>query len=152
MGKYVRNVKNIIIVTLFAASMIMVSCKKEKAQKTIPVEIRNGGIVVYEKDGHGLVITPEDIGWLDWDSAKVACDSLVLNSYSDWHLPTKDEMNDVYINLDKAGSGGFRDGCYWTSTSFSGGFGHWIHFFHDGTQMGDPYDGDQHLVRAVRVF
>jgi len=146
-------VKNIIILTLFAASMMVVSCRKDKVQKTTPVEIRNGGIVVYEKDGHGLVVTPDDLDYqLDWKSAKVACDSLVLNSYSDWHLPTKDEMNDVYINLDKNGSGGFHDGCYWTSTSFSGGFGHWIHFFHDGTQMGDAYDGNQHLVRAVRVF
>lgn len=57
--------KNILILTLLAASTILVSCKKDSAKKTIPVEIRNGGIVVYEKDGHGLVVTPDDIGWLD---------------------------------------------------------------------------------------
>jgi hypothetical protein len=146
-------VKNIIILTLFTASMMVVSCRKDKVQKTTPVEIRNGGIVVYEKDGHGLVVTPDDLDYqLDWKSAKVACDSLVLNSYSDWHLPTKDEMKDVYINLNKAGSHASIDGCYWTSTPAQGGFGHWTQYFHDGTQLEDPYDGNRYFVRAVRLF
>ena len=58
--------------------------------------IKRGGIIVYEKNGHGLVVAPSTLHPEWWDDAKIACDTLVLNGYSNWHLPTKKELNSLY--------------------------------------------------------
>ncbi len=55
-------------------------------------QFKHGGIVVYEQDGHGLVVARTDLGFMDWNAAKIACDELVLNGYSDWRLPTAEEL------------------------------------------------------------
>lgn len=64
----------------------------------------NGGFVVHEKDGHGLVLSLIDIGEESiWNDAKTACDELVLNGYFDWRLPTKDELELVINSAFKLG-------------------------------------------------
>ena len=80
-------------------------------------QFKHGGFVVYEKDGHGLVAAITGLGKLDWNDAKTACDELVLNGYSDWHLPNYDEL--VYIDkLIKKGIILNQDyyGYYWSSS------------------------------------
>jgi hypothetical protein len=63
-------------------------------------EFKHGGIVVYEKNGHGLVVAITDIvEEKDWNGAKQACEELVLNGYSDWRLPTKEELERIRISL-----------------------------------------------------
>ena len=47
------------------------------------------------------------------------CIDLVLNGYNDWHLPSKDELNKLYINKDAIG--GFVNFPYWSSTASSYG-------------------------------
>jgi hypothetical protein len=114
-------------------------------------KIKNGGIVVYEKNGHGLVVAPTDLEPSDWYDAKIACGKLVLNGYSDWRLPTKKELNSLYMNRDKIdGLGGQY---YWSSTEWTDYGNVWGQYLDD--------DGKQHLlnksddfykVRAVRTF
>ena len=81
-------------------------------------QFKHGGFVVYEKNGHGLVAAITDLGKLDWNSAKTACDELILNGYSDWYLPSKEELNALYVNLNKLGVGGFVGYYYWSSAEF----------------------------------
>ena len=101
----------------------------------------------------GLVAAITDLGKLDWGSAKTACDELVLNGYSDWRLPTKEELNSVYVNLAKVGAGNFSEDFYWSSTG--GNEAAWIQGFNYGSQHGgDSYvnKNTTHSVRAVRRF
>jgi len=81
-------------------------------------QFKHGGFVVYDRDGHGLVTAITDIEEEknDFNSAKTACDELVLNGYSDWRLPTKEELNSLYVNLKMVGVGGFSNNYYWSST------------------------------------
>ena len=65
-------------------------------------KFKHGGFVVYEKDGHGMVAAVADLEEkMDWETAKNTCNDLMLNNYSDWRLPTKDDLNLLYLNLNQ---------------------------------------------------
>jgi hypothetical protein len=51
-------------------------------------------------------------------SARI-CDQLTLNGYSDWFLPSLDELSQMYIRLESAGFGSFAKQRYWSSTQDS---------------------------------
>ena len=76
------------------------------------------------------------------------CFDLVLNSYSDWYLPSKDELNKLYLN--KTAIGGFANASYWSSSEINNNSS-WRQYFGNGYQSsyGKDYIG---YVRAVRAF
>lgn len=81
------------------------------------------------------------------------CANLSLGGYSDWFLPSKDELNLMYTNLKLFGVGGFADTwllVYWSS---SGGRANnaWFQNFNNGHQGGN-YKYWTARVRAVRAF
>jgi len=75
--------------------------------------------------------------------------------YTDWYLPSKDELKILYINRDEIG--GFARDYYWSSTEAEVGsnggskdFAHY-HAFHFGTQSVDSKP-NRNCVRAIRSF
>jgi hypothetical protein len=69
--------------------------------------------------------------------------------YSDWFLPSQDELNVLYLN--RASIGGFADGYYWSSSEYDGDNA-WFHFFADGEQASGDKFYLKARVRAVRAF
>jgi hypothetical protein len=121
-------------------------------------QFKHGGFVVYEENGHGLVAAISDLGFMDWNSARTKCDELILNGYSDWHLPSKEELNSVYVNLKLPGVGGFGSSgnwepgwIYWSSTDYHNGVFAWTQNLKNGRQD-YYYDYSKYKVRAVRTF
>jgi len=110
-----------------------------------------GGIVFYlDGKGGGLAAAPAYQGVYSWDDAKKVCGNLVLNGYSDWYLPSKEELNLMYKNLKRKGLGGFAGEIYWSSSEGTAYIA-WLQAFGDGSQ----YDGGKYgnlRVRAVRAF
>ena len=78
------------------------------------------------------------------------CANFSLGGYSDWFLPSKDELNLMYENLKVAGVGGFDDVKYWSSSEYSAS-GAWYQYFGSGGQLGLNKDSTSR-VRAVRAF
>jgi hypothetical protein len=114
-------------------------------------QFKHGGFVVFEENGHGLVCSIIDLGYMDWNSAKTACDELILNGYSDWHLPTIDELNAIYINLIKQiGIDDFANS-FWSSTEDEYNKYAWFQHFHDNG-LGKYLKHVELNVRAVRSF
>jgi hypothetical protein len=117
-------------------------------------QFKHGGFVVYQRDGHGLVAAITDLGKMKMylNEAKTACDELILNGYSDWYLPSKDELKKIYVNLKKVGVGGFAYNSYWSSTEYV------IYYGEDfDWGVGLPRTAvrtvfDTSYVRAVRAF
>ena len=68
--------------------------------------------------------------------------------YSDWYLPSKDELNKLYLN--KTAVGGFAGGDYWSSSERLS-FIAWGQGFGGGGQGSASKDGADR-VRAVRAF
>ena len=118
-----------------------------------------GGIIFYldESRLHGMIAALSDMsgqsdgyreGCFTWSDANVACNSLVIGNYRDWHLPTRDELHKLYSS--KGVVGGFADKHYWSSTENSTG-GAWGQNFSAGyNTQGDKTNVLR--VRAVRYF
>ncbi len=117
-------------------------------------QFKHGGFVVFEENGHGLVAAITDLGKMDWNSAKTACEELILNGYSDWHLPSKEELISVYVNLKQVGIGGFANNAgsngYWSSTETSSSFA-WFQWF-SNDHLYESGKNSEFYVRAVRAF
>jgi hypothetical protein len=68
--------------------------------------------------------------------------------YNDWYLPSKDELNKLYLN--RVAIGGFATASYWSSSENDADYA-WLQIFDSGAQL--DYDKYAALrVRAVRAF
>jgi len=81
--------------------------------------------------------------------AASVCDNLVSGGYTDWYLPSKDELDMMYVNLHLQGLGNFNN-TYWSSTEYDDGLA-WLQFFANGNQP-TSYKNITLNVRAVRAF
>lgn len=89
-----------------------------------------GGIVVNESEGHGLVVASEDMDEVSWDDAMRICAELDLNGFSNWRLPTRKELDLLYKSREIIG--GFSDTTYWSSTDYDLA---WVQYFRTGAQF-----------------
>mgnify|MGYP006074371111 CR=1 FL=1 len=136
-------------------------------------DLRDGGIVFWiDGNGGGKVCALEDAPTLNWSDA-ISLFYSYTNSdtgtgvYSDWYLPSKDELQLMYANLQRfecstntpsvkddglcaTRKANFSTNNYWSSTEFDGNRA-WIQYFSDGFQ-GINGKGNSGLVRAVRAF
>jgi len=123
----------------------------EQAKKLKIGDKHGGGKIAWlDATGqHGLIAAEADLSMrYSWEAAKKACWELVSNGYSDWHLPTKDELNKLYYV--KSAVGGFSDYFYWSSTENIANNA-WSQVFGIGSQY---YSSKRNrlCVRAVRAF
>jgi hypothetical protein len=75
------------------------------------------GYVVDET--HGLIAAPSDMSGDTWNTSVIYCRDLVLNSYSDWRLPSLLELNNLYENKDAIGGFICNQMPYWSSTVYT---------------------------------
>jgi hypothetical protein len=78
------------------------------------------------------------------------CSDLVLGGYSDWYLPSKDELNLLY-ELCRSQIGGFSPSDYWSSSA-DDGHKAWVQYFVNGVQMPTTMNYEYNSVRAIRSF
>lgn len=80
------------------------------------------------------------------------CDASTLNGYSDWFLPSKDELNLMHQNLYLKNKGNFKTNVYWSSTQ-SSSLNAWRQLFNLNLNQA-YYDKDliAYLVRPARPF
>lgn len=89
-------------------------------------------------------------------AAKI-CYDLSLGGYSDWYLPSKYELNLMYLNIGQGNAlglgnvGGFASNYYWSSTEDLDKNNAWRQDFDNGPQI-NANKGTTLYVRAVRAF
>jgi hypothetical protein len=83
------------------------------------------------------------------------CADLTLGGYSDWFLPSKDELYQMYVILKESGYGDFSQAKYWSSSENGAGITGdpiaWLRSFDDGQEY-CTYTYRLCFVRAARAF
>jgi hypothetical protein len=87
-------------------------------------------------------------GCLTTGIAARLCGDLVLGGYSDWYLPSRDELYQLYLN--RVAIGGFATNGYWSSTEKASQYA-FLQFFNNGNNPNTGKD-QSNLVRAIRAF
>jgi hypothetical protein len=77
------------------------------------------------------------------------CADLVEGGYSDWYLPSKNELDKLYQNRNAIG--GFGNFFYWSSTQ-NDNISAWHQLFVNGSQGAGGKDGNAVVVRPIRAF
>jgi len=72
-----------------------------------------------------------------------------IGSYSDWYLPSKDELNKLYLN--RVAIGGFGSDIYWSSSAFNYSTTY-VQNFGNGGMYNEFSNGSGIHVRAIRTF
>lgn len=87
------------------------------------------------------------------NSAAKICKNYNGGGYTDWYLPSKDELNQLYITKDIVGTfGGFTTYSYWSSSESSSTKA-WSQSFQSGTQSAIIKSGfGAPWIRAIRNF
>jgi hypothetical protein len=101
--------------------------------------------------GTGNQNTIDIINGCNQEGAARLCGDLVLGGYSDWYLPSKDELNQLYLN--RVAIGGFVtvNYGYWSSTE-SSSTNAWHQNFLSGNQYTEDKGWSYGRVRTVRAF
>ncbi|MDB9721244.1 DUF1566 domain-containing protein [Winogradskyella sp.] len=122
----------------------------------------DGSFIDYKAYGSGLFEGKYNTSMINFiqggsTSAAAICGNLSLGVYSDWYLPSIEELNKMYQNIGQGQGnpslfnvGGFAYGFYWSSTEHDKN-NVWRESFNSGYQYYHPKDGTNH-VRAVRAF
>ena len=108
------------------------------------IESKSGVIIV----NNNLMVSEKDLSCANWEDAKKLCSEYRGGGWCDWRLPTKDELNQLYLNRDKIG--GFVANFYWSSSEYSS-LSSWKQNFTNGDQDYGTKNGSNY-VRAVRGF
>lgn len=115
-------------------------------------DIGPGGGLVFYIEGTRAWECSEVLGSSNWEGAKSLCSEYRGGGYSDWYLPSKDELDLVYINLRITGKISGND-WFWSSSEddYNIDIYAWGQRFSDGYQSGYGKKGTL-SVRAVRAF
>ncbi|MCL1827421.1 MAG: DUF1566 domain-containing protein [Candidatus Cloacimonetes bacterium] len=90
----------------------------------------------------------------EYSPAAQVCDYLYINGYTDWFLPSYDELTLMYENLALKGLGGFvtaYNGFYWSSSQYSQYYALSLRFSDGWTHYWYP-KYDTCYIRAARAF
>jgi hypothetical protein len=77
------------------------------------------------------------------------CDELLLNGYSDWFLPSRNEMAEMHVRRNEIG--GFAPNGYWTSSENTG-YNAWVSNFRNLGGSDYEFKNRPFYVRAIRAF
>lgn len=113
-------------------------------------DVQLESIPSFEYGGHSYMVAPNADDVMTLADANSYCQGLTQYGFSDWRLPTKAELEQMYFNKDQIGD--FLDKVYWSSTYSSTqnavDLYYVIHFLNGNVMEANP--GSKLRVRPIR--
>ena len=120
--------------------------KKEELKGVTVEEFDYKDVVLYtlpsfQYEGHFYQVAPDPRSEITWDNANDYCVALTYCNLSDWRLPTKEELRQIYA--ERASIGGFCFGDYWSSdrtNEYYTGYGYYHDYYYLSFGSGEVYN------------
>jgi len=114
-------------------------------------DIGPGGGIVFMVEGNFGMEVSRNLGEYNYSPAIEAVKNYRGGNFSDWRLPSINELNLIFQNIQKSGVVNLGDQEYWSTKRANDNSDGWFQRFSDGRQFDDNGNG-YHSVRAVRAF
>ncbi|MCL1813099.1 MAG: DUF1566 domain-containing protein, partial [Treponema sp.] len=122
-----------------------------QGQKSYEIGDRGpGGGFIFHTEGGVYMEVSLPLGSYNWNDAIEVARNYKGGGFSDWRLPTQDELNTIYVNLRKRNLAGLGNDTYWSSSQYGNNYAI-KQRFSDGYQY-DYSKSSSGSVRAIRVF
>ncbi len=96
-----------------------------------------------------IAVQTESIGTGNWEEVNTMCKNSRIGGYSDWRLPTKDELMQIHILRDKIGI--FDDRYYYWSSSVASASTYYTIYLSSGSIVPQKTN-DSYRARCVRTL
>ena len=102
-------------------------------------------------NGHTYMVAPDPGNEMEYDVALSYCTGLTLYGYSDWKMPTIDELMQMYVDRNQIG--GFQSAIYWSSSHPVSSTNRQltVNFTNGSTGEASNFNGAVRRVRPIRV-
>ena len=111
-----------------------------------------GGGIVFHIAGNTYMEVSHILGEYQWDEALKVAKNYKGGGFTNWQLPTKEQLNNIYVNLKDNSSANLGDTWHWSSSEYNDSDSDaWVQFFSNGNQY-SALKTKIGRVRAVRAF
>ncbi|MDR2900959.1 MAG: InlB B-repeat-containing protein [Treponema sp.] len=113
-----------------------------------------GGGTIFFAEGGQFMESSGELGATNWNQAIVTAQNYRGGGFTDWHLPTRSELDLMYKNLKQKNLGNFSSEEYWTSEEYNYNYAWYQDFFTSYSGGYQNYGSKSSLynVRAVRSY
>ncbi len=152
-GAYNANITGLTIGTLLYIRAYATTSKGTAYGGEVSFTPSNPNVVILQASK--LMVQKTDIGTGYWSTMNSLCNNSILDGYTDWRMPTKDELAVLYNERNKIGgfttSGTYS--YYWSSTyGVAGNYYYWWQNFSNGGQSTYTSGNYYHSCRCVRTL
>lgn len=145
LGNYSANISNLEMGTTYHVRAYAINDEGVAYGEAVSFTPEHPDYVILQSAG--LMVQKRDLSesGISWDSANNLCENSTVGGFTDWRLPTIEELGTLYTNKEKIGN--FKNTKYWSS-SYSNGYYYCVDF-EDG-YMYIYSSRSRYHVRAVR--
>lgn len=156
-GEFSANLSGLTIGTKYYVRAFATNSEGTAYGDTVSFRPENPDYVILEDAG--IMVQRHDLGHVNWETANMLCENSVLGGFTDWRLPTIEELSTMYTQRDYIGNFKTRgytifDTGYWSSdfcgTTSSGGIDYAEYYIIDFSSGSLREVHNACNVRAVR--
>lgn len=149
LGNYSANISNLEMGTTYHVRAYAINDEGVAYGEAVSFTPEHPDYVILQSAG--LMVQKRDLSesGISWNSANNLCENSTVGGFTDWRLPTIQELGTLYTNKEKIGN--FKDTSYWSSSIRTSSSLYYYNVnFEDGSMNYYRPEGAHCYVRAVR--